>query len=157
MSSEDPPHTSTPPSANDTVEAGSDLEQAIERACKGLKRCFYPEDEDDEIKRNMINAWNFVYVAISQAGSPELKERLRNRDEFSAYVRPGHEGEQELLELLRSMAKEQVPWKKLFVNGTLLKLPFDAEHTNHHILSPEAFLKPEPDETADPDTALGAQ
>jgi hypothetical protein len=36
--------------------------------------------------------------------------------------------------------------------------PFDAEHTDHHIPSLEAFFKPEPEEgTTDPTTDLGAQ
>jgi hypothetical protein len=36
--------------------------------------------------------------------------------------------------------------------------PFDAEHTDHHILSLKAFLKPEPEKKkTDPATALCAQ
>jgi hypothetical protein len=35
--------------------------------------------------------------------------------------------------------------------------PFDAEHTDHHILSLEAFFKPELEKKTNPTTARGAQ
>ena len=53
------------------------------------------------------------------------------------------------------MGKQEVPWNDLFENGESI-LPLDAKHTDRHILSLDAFLKPEL-EKADPITALGAQ
>jgi hypothetical protein len=50
-----------------------------------------------------------------------LKESLRNKSKFNACVRPGSNGKGELIKLLRrSMAKQVVPWRDLFENGTLL-------------------------------------
>jgi hypothetical protein len=56
------------------------------------------------------------------------------------------------------MAKQEVPWKNLFQNGTLLFVPLTpTEHTDHYIPSLEAFLNPEPENETDPATARGAQ
>jgi len=63
--------------------------------------------------------------------------------EFKAYVMPGSHGERELIRLLRSMVKQDVPWRDLFEIGTLLSSLW--RQAEHHILSPEAFFKPEPE------------
>jgi len=114
------PHPFTPPSASATVAAKSKLERSIQQACKTLRRIFYPEDDDGEIQKNLGVAWVKVYGALSEAGDSNQKERLRNESEFNAYVRHGSNGERELIKLLRSMAKQEVPWRDLFDSGTLL-------------------------------------
>jgi hypothetical protein len=115
MSSGDPS-----PSASGTVASLSKFEMAIQQAHQLLRLIFSDQDDDDEIRQNLIHAWTAVWQAISQAGSPNLKGRLRNGDEFKAYVRRGSDEERELIKLLGSMAKQQVPWEYLFENGTLL-------------------------------------
>jgi hypothetical protein len=60
-----------------------------------------------------------VSRAISQAGDSNQKGRLKNQSEFEAYVKPGSDGERELIKFLRSMAKQEVPWRDLLDNGTL--------------------------------------
>jgi hypothetical protein len=93
---------------------------AIQNACIFLGRIFLPEDNEDEIKKILGSAWYVVHNALSHAGDLNRRERLRNEDEFNAYVRPGSNGERKLLQLMGSMAKQQVPWRDLFENGTLL-------------------------------------
>jgi len=110
---------STPPSASGTIAAGSNMEEAIQDACYSLRRMFAPEDDDGQIKKSLNHAWNIVHDALSKGGS-KLKGRLRDKSEFIAYVTPGSDKERELIELLGSMAKKEVPWGDLFKDGTLL-------------------------------------
>ena len=129
MSSGDPSaHTSTPPSASATVAAGSKLEMTIRKACKSLSRIFQPEDDDDEIKENLNHAYYRVHDYVSEAGDSKLKSRLKNESEFKAYVSPGSNGERQLLSLVGSMAKQKVPWIKLFENGILLSSLWGRAH-----------------------------
>jgi hypothetical protein len=119
------PYQSTPPSTSVTVAAESKLENAIQRHCKVLRAIVSPEDppEDDDhiiIQYELGWSWFSVHNAISQAGDLSQKERLRNQSEFKAYVTPGSNGERKLIKLLRSMAKQEVPWTNLFKNGTFL-------------------------------------
>jgi hypothetical protein len=60
-----------------------------------------------------------VNRAILQAGDSNQKRRLKNQSEFKAYVKFEGDVERELIKLLRSMAKQEVPWRGLFDNGTL--------------------------------------
>jgi hypothetical protein len=113
------PRPSTPPSASGTVAAGSKLSQAIEAACKNLRRSFLPEDDDNLIKENLYTTWTHVKEAIQRAGDPNLKNRLKERSEFNAYVTPGSEGERELIKVVGSMAR-QGDWSDLFQHGTLI-------------------------------------
>ena len=94
-----------------------DLEPSLEDACEYLKKNFHPEDDDDQIKKNLGVAWVWVYWAISSARDSYPKERLRSQPEFNAYVMPGSYGERELTKLLRSMAKQELPWSDIFKNG----------------------------------------
>ncbi len=110
------PRPSTPPS---TVATDTILEKAIQRACDSLGRIFCSEDDDDLIQENLSVAWTLVHMALSQAGDLNLKERLRDKPDFDAYVNSNREKE-ELIKLLRSMANQKVPWKDLFKHGTLL-------------------------------------
>jgi hypothetical protein len=115
------PHPSTPPNASGTVAADhSNLEKSIQNACKFLKRIFPLEYDDDWIKDNLSLTWVIVREAISGAGGSNMKERLKKMSEFRAYVMPGSHGERELIKLMRSMVKLEVPWTDLFENGTLL-------------------------------------
>ena len=85
-----------------------------------LARLFLPGSNEDEIKGNLKYTWIAVHGALFHAGDSNQKARLRNMSEFDAYVRPGSNGERDLLQLVGSMAKQQVPWRNLFYNGTLL-------------------------------------
>jgi hypothetical protein len=90
----------------------------------------YPLDDDILLS----NIWFNVHRAISRAGDSRQKEILRNESEFKAYVtEPESNRKRELIELLRSMVKQEVNWEYLFQN--------------------EAFLKPEPDKKSNPITA----
>ena len=109
---------STPPSASGTVAADSNLEKSIQEACEPFGRIFLREDEDNWVKKSL--AWFAVGGAISRAEGSNQKERLRNKSEFMDYVMPGSHGERELIKLLKSTMKQEVPWRDLFENGTLL-------------------------------------
>ena len=112
---------STHSSATGTVEAGSaELEDAIQDARETLAKIFCPEDDDIRIKKRLSLAWAIVHNVISQAGGPKLKNRFKDVSEFETHVRSRSTGERELVELLRSMAKQEVSWRELFDNGTLL-------------------------------------
>ena len=131
MSSGDPfsPRPSTLPRTGGTVAAS---EKGIQLCCKTLKFLFPPEDppedphenDHDEIDIRLLNAWYNVHYAISHSGDLMQKERLRNESEFKAYVKvPGSNRERELVKFLRSFAKQEVPWRDLSQNGTLLLHP----------------------------------
>jgi hypothetical protein len=143
------PRPSTP-NASGTVTAGSRLERDIQI----IRAIFLPQHDDDEIRKRLGNAWFIVHGALLEVGDSIVNERLKNESEFNADVGRGSKGERKLIALLRSMAKEEVPWRELFENGTLLSS--DAKYANHHILSLEAFLKPELEKRTDPATAHGA-
>ena len=51
----------------------------------------------------------YLYDVISEAGDPNLKERLRSKPEFEAYIMPGSHGERELIKLLRSTVNTRCP------------------------------------------------
>ena len=114
MSSGEPstPHPSTLP-----VVEGSELHKAIQSACNVLKLNFKAEYDDDKIKQNFDIALTKVRYIIKKARNSKLKARLRDDTDF---VKPGSNEERNLLGLLRRMAEGQVPWEKLFLNGTLL-------------------------------------
>jgi hypothetical protein len=77
----------------------------------------YPLDDDILLS----NIWFNVHRAISRAGDSRQKEILRNESEFKAYVtEPESNRKRELIELLRSMVKQEVNWEYLFQNGPLL-------------------------------------
>jgi hypothetical protein len=84
-----------------------------------LSKIFSPDDDDGYIQENLTVARAIVKMAISGAGMEELKKRFRQEPEFDAYVKVENQG-RELVKLLGRMAKQQVPWKLLFENGTLL-------------------------------------
>jgi hypothetical protein len=109
---------SRPPSSSGTVAARLKLETAIQDDFKSFKRNFLPDDDDDEIRKNLSLAWTIVNRVISQAGTSKLKKCLRDLSEFEAYVKPENQ-ERGLVKLLGIMAKQQVSWKLLFENGTL--------------------------------------
>jgi hypothetical protein len=109
------PHPFKPPSA---VTA---LEKAIQQGCETLASLFRFRHDNDWIKRKLAVAWFIIHNALDSAGDPNMKKRLRNEPEFNAYLKSdGGRPERELIELLRSMANNQVPWSELVKNGTLL-------------------------------------
>jgi hypothetical protein len=67
---------------------------------------------------NLDMVWVRVCGVLKQAGDSNLKRHLKNKSEFRAHVEPGSVHEQELINLVRSMAKGQVPWRDLLENGT---------------------------------------
>jgi hypothetical protein len=150
------PHPLTPPCRDRATGTRSKLEKAIQHACKRIRRNFSTEDDDDDIKQNLDIAWAVVGSAIQLAGDSNLKKRVKNQFEFYSYVAPGSNEERELTNLLKSMAKEEVPWEDLFNNGTLLS-SLDAKRTDHHIISLEAFVKPELENQTNRERDLGAQ
>ena len=109
------PHPSTLPSASGTVAAGPKLGNDIQEACEDI---FKVEYDDNRIRNNLDYAWFQVCEVLEQAGDSNLKGRLKNKSEFRAHVKPGSDQEQELIDLVRSMAKGQVPWRDLLENGT---------------------------------------
>lgn len=122
------PHPCTPPSTSDTVAAESELERrTIQEACKHLRLCFAPEDEDDEIKKNLYLALAIVHNALSLAGNSDMEKRIRNVSEFKSYVTSGSNRERELVKLLRSMAKQD-SWEDLFKNSTFLSFLLCGAH-----------------------------
>ena len=114
------PLASTPPSP--TAAAGKVLnETAIESACKTLGGIYSPTCNGDYIRNTLrlVVAGALVRGALSQAGDSKLKGRLRRESDFKANLESDGK-KQELVDLLRSMAKKQVLWRNLFENGTLL-------------------------------------
>jgi hypothetical protein len=104
-----------PPS---TVTAKTISEEAIEQAREILPKIL-SDDSADEIRRRLRLIWSIVHDILHRTGNI-TKDRLRDEHEFNAYVKPGSHVEQELVELLRSMVNNQVPWSDLFENGTFL-------------------------------------
>ena len=111
---------SMPSSASGTVATGSELEKTIQIVCRWLEGRFKAEHGDDSIKKGLDFAWFAVRQVILKAGDSNQKECLKNESEFNAYVTSGSDGERELIKLLRRMAKQEVPWRDLFDNGTLI-------------------------------------
>ncbi len=120
MSSGDPstPHPSTLPTASGTVTKGSELDKAIQTACESLKLIFKAEDSDDATQENLSMARTVVRKTI-KAVDPTRKKRLRTESDFESHVKAGSNEERNLVNLLGRMAKGQVPWKDLFLYGTL--------------------------------------
>ena len=120
-----PPRQRPSTPLNDTDAAKSILssipENTIEEACETLGKMFLHDEDDNKFKRNLSLARHIVDDFLSQAwdSKPKLKGRIRNASDFKAYVE-SDEKKQELVNLLRSMAKKEVPWRNLFENGTLL-------------------------------------
>jgi hypothetical protein len=111
------PRSSISPSNDGTTAAGLLVE-----TCELLKGIFDAARSDDWIKQYLNLIRGGVVGYVEQAGVSKLQERLRNETEFRSYVKPGSEGERELVNLLKRMAKSEVPWAELFQveNGTLL-------------------------------------
>jgi hypothetical protein len=102
---------STQPSASGTVAAGSKLEKAIQNACETLGDVFKAEYDDDRIKDKLSHAWFSGQDVITRGEDSNLKKRLRTESKFNDYVAPGSNGEQELVNLLRRMVRQEVPWR----------------------------------------------
>ena len=106
----------TPPSASGTVVA-----KLSPKIIQSFSTLFSPDQNDSDaiIKAILDFAWLKVNNAIQVAGDSKLKRRVRNQSEFNSYVAHGS-NEEQLVNLLKRMAKKEVPWEELFENGTLL-------------------------------------
>jgi hypothetical protein len=104
----------TPPSASGTVMAKLSPE-----SIQIFSEIFSPDRNDAIIKTGLGFAWMKVHDAIQAVGDSKLKTRVRNQSEFKSYVAHGS-NEEQLVNLLKRMAKKEVPWEELFENGTLL-------------------------------------
>jgi hypothetical protein len=121
MQSKPDPSTPRPPSgASGAVVPGSKLDQAIQNAGAELEDAFRAELDDNRIRNRLDFAWIKVRNAIDKAGDSKLMKRLKDESEFFSYVSPGSDNERELINLLRSMAAQEVPWRDLFKSGTSL-------------------------------------
>jgi hypothetical protein len=96
------------------------LKKAIQESYESFEANFKAEHDDNRIKRSLSYAWATVYNVILEAGDPILTERLRDLSQFRKKVKSGSKEERELIDLLRSMVKRDVPWSDLFENGALL-------------------------------------
>ncbi|KAF8310608.1 uncharacterized protein EI90DRAFT_3139371 [Cantharellus anzutake] len=75
------------------------LENAIGRACVSLGQFFRSGND----VRSLHYPWTAVYGALNSAGDLEIKEWLRDKSEFDAYVKSnGGQPERELIELVRT-------------------------------------------------------
>jgi hypothetical protein len=116
------PRSSISPTSGGTITTRPELDEAIEylRAIEDLKHYFKAADDDNRISSYLDMARVIVYVVVKKAGVPQLQKRLRNKSEFDSLVTHGSDEERKLVNLLKSMARGEVDWKELFVNGTLL-------------------------------------
>jgi hypothetical protein len=89
-------------------------------ACDTPDDVFKAKHDDNKLKERLGNAWSNVQRALSRAGDSNLRGHLRNESKFDAYNTPGSNREQELIKLLRRMAKKEVFWGELFKHGALL-------------------------------------
>jgi hypothetical protein len=122
---------------------------------------YNPDSPRSWIKENLDLAWVTVHGAISRAGGPTSNVQTFKPETYWKHIRiqclcHTWDGERELIKLLRSMAKQEVPFSNKSLQGTgwpggiYSKMihcfrPFDGRHTDHHIPSLEVFLKPEPE------------
>jgi len=95
-------------------------QKAKQEAIRTFQRILQPNDTFEEIRESLKAVWFTVWVAHDDGGDPNIKGRLRNQEEFLAYVEHGSQEQRKLFDLLTSMAKNLVPWDGLFENGTSL-------------------------------------
>jgi hypothetical protein len=111
------------PSDTDAAKSilSSISEETMKEACESLQRNFHPDDDDNKIKWYLSITWQIIDDFHSQAYDSKLnlKGHIRNQADFKAYVNSDKK-KQELVNLLRSMAKKKVPCRNLLENGTLL-------------------------------------
>ena len=152
--------------------AESNLEKSIRDACETLEDVFKAQHDDNRIK----NIWvmpvspsTMLHSGYSGLpGSNPRPARIRNViletiSNLMLMSGLGSNGKREL----RSTARRdrRCPFRinrprapgRIYLTMLHCSRPFDAEHTDHHILSLKAFLKPEPEKKTDPATALCAQ
>jgi len=102
-----------------TVATKTISEVAVKQAHELLPKIL-PDDSANEIRLKLLIIWFSVRDILHRTMNITM-DRLRDEHEFEAYVKPGSHVEQELVELLRSMANNQVPWSNLFENEGFLK------------------------------------
>ncbi|KAF8331922.1 uncharacterized protein EI90DRAFT_3055888 [Cantharellus anzutake] len=93
----------------------------IQVGCAALARMFHSEDDNDHITRMLPVVWSIVNGALGSSKGQDIDKRLRDNSEFGAYIMSDErKGERELVDLLRSMANNEVPWRDLFKNEAFL-------------------------------------
>ncbi|KAI9455049.1 hypothetical protein F5148DRAFT_401100 [Russula earlei] len=132
MSSQNPQQTLGPSTSRlskslSTVTGFPSLDEDVRES---LQRNFQRGDSVDKIRKNLGHSFIAVHNALSKAGDPKLRDRLKTEPEFEAYVKPGSKGEIQLIELLVKMINNQLNWEEL--------------------IKCEAFLNPEPEPNVDP-------
>ena len=114
------PGPSMPPTAGGTVTAETKLDNAIQHACKMLDAIYKPQSDDEWIRHSLDHVWLTVFTFVQDVGDSNLEKRLRKLSEFKSHVTPGSDQERKLVNLVRSMVKQEAPWRDLLKNGTLL-------------------------------------
>jgi hypothetical protein len=97
--------------------------QAVENACKYLRRNVLKDDDDDDI----LDALEVVHMVVNDAleQDPKLKDRLASEEEFRDNVT--RKGEKNFIDSLRAMAANSdtqgsKAWHELFEDGTSFSL-----------------------------------
>ncbi|KAI9512364.1 hypothetical protein F5148DRAFT_1008366 [Russula earlei] len=132
MSSQSPQQTlgSSTSHHSESLSTVTEFPSLNEGVRESLQRMFQRGDSVDKIRENLDHSFIAVRRALSEAGDPKLRDRLKTDPEFKAYVKPGSNGEIQLIELLVKMINNQLDWEEL--------------------LKCEAFLNPEPEPNVDP-------
>jgi hypothetical protein len=116
-----------PPSLSTSSVAQSKLNEATQKACEFLKHVFESRHDDEWIMDSLSVIWGKVHDALSNSRDSNLKQRLRDLSEFKSHVKPGSNRQRELINLVRRMAKGEVPWQDLLTNGTFLFVPLTTD------------------------------
>ncbi|KAI0284997.1 hypothetical protein BGY98DRAFT_946592 [Russula aff. rugulosa BPL654] len=129
------PGPSMPPTAGGTVTAETKLDNAIQHACKMLDAIYKPQSDDEWIRRSLDHVWATVFTFVQEVGDSNLEKRLRELSEFKSHVTPGGDQERKLVNLVRSMVKQEAPWRDLLKNEAFFKSEKE-EETNLVITDP---------------------
>jgi hypothetical protein len=97
--------------------------QAVEKACKFLRKHISKDDDDDEILDALEHVWFCVQDVLEK--DPKLKKHLASKEEFRDDVTM--KGEKSFIDSLRAMAANSdtqgsKAWHKLFEDGTSFSL-----------------------------------
>ncbi|KAF8494429.1 hypothetical protein F5888DRAFT_658191 [Russula emetica] len=113
--------------------------------CEILGRLVRPYDDDAKIQYSLRFAWLTVEEALSE--DPEVIKCFADRDEFEVNVE--HEGEKEVIELLRDTAKKG-SWLDIIENRIFFKhIPEDSEPISTALTDVRAWDAPFKGDAAD--------
>jgi hypothetical protein len=123
LEKEDSTSQHAPPSPSASSPAQSKLQQATQEVCEYYFRTVFTSGHDDKwIMANLGGIWYNVHETLSNSGDSDLEQRLRDKSEFKSHIKQSNR-QHELINLVRRMAKGEVPWQDLFTNGTFLFVP----------------------------------